>query len=63
MTLKDVLAHFGSTTATAAALGLSSQAVGQWTKRVPALRQKQIEEITSGVLKASPDIYKTSKAA
>lgn len=63
MTLKDVLDHFGSATEAGAALGLSSQAVGQWRKRVPPLRQKQIEELTGGALKASADIYKTNKAA
>lgn len=61
MTLQDVLDHFGTVTETATALGLTSQAVGQWSKKVPALRQKQIEELTEGALKASANIYKTTK--
>lgn len=54
MKVKDVIEHFGSQTATAKALGVSVPSVWAWvsSKKVPQLRQYQIEKITKGKLKA-----------
>ena len=55
MKTTDVIAHYGSQTATAAALGINQASVSQWGEHPPALRQLQIEQLTRGVLKAEPE--------
>ncbi|ATB63298.1 Cro/CI family transcriptional regulator [Pseudomonas mosselii] len=51
MTKSQAIQHFGSISALAKALGVTYEAVRQWSD-VPELRQYQIERITRGVLKA-----------
>lgn len=57
MLKKDVIEHFGSQASVAAALGISQPSVADWGETVPPLRQIQLERITGGKLKASPDIF------
>ncbi|MBB3142794.1 Cro/CI family transcriptional regulator [Halomonas organivorans] len=52
MKKSDVIAHFGSVSATAEALGITTQAVSLWADTVPMGRQWQIENITGGALRA-----------
>lgn len=54
MTIKQVIKHYGSIAETAAALGVTYQAVQQWVTngKVPEGRQWQIETLTKGKLKA-----------
>lgn len=51
MQIEDVIRHFGGRAQVAKALGLTDSAVYQWRKRVPLLRQMQIEAITDGALR------------
>ena len=51
MTVEQVIQHFGGVSQTARALGISYQAVAQWTS-VPEGRQWQIQALTNGQLKA-----------
>lgn len=57
MTPQDVIAHFGSQTATADALGLKQPSVSDWVRAgsVPWLRQLDIERMTGGALRANPE--------
>lgn len=50
----DVLAHFGSITAIAKAIGVSHAAVSKWDDTIPKGRAYQIEVMTGGKLKADP---------
>ncbi|MCO8166865.1 Cro/CI family transcriptional regulator [Pseudomonas sp. 21LCFQ02] len=50
MTKSQAIQHFGSVSALAKALGLTYEAVRQWSV-VPELRQYQIEKITKGALR------------
>lgn len=54
MTVDQVIKHYGSIADTAAALGVTYQAVQQWVanNRVPEGRQWQVETLTKGRLKA-----------
>jgi DNA-binding transcriptional regulator YdaS (Cro superfamily) len=52
MLTKTAIAHFGTQTALARALSITRSAVSQWGREVPALRQFQIERVTSGKLRA-----------
>jgi len=54
MTITEVLDHFGGINETAKALGITYQAVKQWTDRgqVPEGRQFQIQLLTGGALVA-----------
>jgi len=56
MKKKDVLEYFGGVKATATALGITSQAVSQWTERVPKESQKTIYIITDGALEMEPGV-------
>lgn len=58
MKTADVVKHFGSTYAVAAALGIKQPSVMGWGEHPPALRQFQIEALTGGELKAEPDCDK-----
>lgn len=55
MTPKQVIEHFKTQTAAAAALNIGQSAVANWCKRgsVPMLRQMQYEQLTKGKLKTS----------
>lgn len=52
MQKNDVLAFFGSITATAKAIGVSHAAVSKWDSTIPKGRAYQIEVLTGGKLKA-----------
>lgn len=52
MTLKQILKHYGGAANVANLLGITPQAVGQWSNRVPRLRQLQIQQLTGGALVA-----------
>lgn len=52
MLKSKVIKHFGSVTAVAEALGISSQAVSMWPDVVPVSRQFQLQLLTDGALKA-----------
>lgn len=60
MTKSDVLNHFGTQQAIADALGIYQSSVAEWTERIPALRQIQIERITLGALRADPECWPQS---
>lgn len=47
----DVIAHFGSVGAVAAALKIKGAAVSQWGDSVPVRRAYELERITNGALK------------
>lgn len=56
MKKRDVIAHFGSVGAVAAALKIKGAAVSQWGELVPVRRAYEIERLTKGVLKVEqPD--------
>lgn len=52
MRKSDVIEHFGSVTAAAKALELTTQAVSMWPETVPRKCQWQIDVLTNGKLKA-----------
>jgi hypothetical protein len=55
MTFDEVMAHYRTPAATARALGITRAAVCQWQgKRIPLLRQMQLEVLTAGALKRDP---------
>ena len=51
MLTSDVIAHFGSASETARALGIQRAAVYKWGERVPPLRAAQIHNLTRGKLR------------
>lgn len=53
--LDDVIAHFGSITALAEALDVTTQAISYWKAKggIPLQRAYQIEVLTGGVFKAA----------
>lgn len=51
MTKQEAIEHFGSVSALAEALEISTHAISQWGE-IPELRQFQIEVLTGGALKA-----------
>jgi hypothetical protein len=65
----DVIQHFGTGTAVAAALGIGKAFVSKWGADVPQRYAYEIERLTSGVLKADwpppdrPKMVGTSEAA
>jgi len=52
MRKQEALDFFGNQSKLAASLGVTRQAVSQWGDDIPGLRALQIEEVTSGQLKA-----------
>lgn len=54
MTLNQLIAHFGSVTEVARALGLKVPSVVVWDT-VPWLRQLQVEDLTKGKLRHDPN--------
>jgi hypothetical protein len=64
MRTKQAIDYYGSQAALARELGIRQQSITDWGDIVPALRQLQLEKLTRGKLKASPDVFETpSKAA
>lgn len=57
MYTRDVIAHFGSATATAKALDITKSAVSQWPKLVPLGRAYQIQAVTDGALAVDAAAY------
>ena len=57
MLKKDAIDHFGGQAELARALNIKTQSITDWGDCVPPLRQIQIEKITHGALKASPDVF------
>lgn len=51
MTKEQAIAHFGSVTAVAKALGIAQPSVSEWVE-IPPLRQLELERITKGALRA-----------
>jgi hypothetical protein len=62
MKKSDVIAHFGGEVKTAAALGLTRQAVYQWTDPIPERLAYKIQVMTAGVLRVDPSVYAKLKA-
>ena len=57
MKRSDAISHFGGIPELAKALGISYEAVRQWTETdIPLLRQYQIQVLTEGKLKAEDQI-------
>ena len=52
MKTSDVLKHYRTQVATAAALGINQSSISVWGKYPPDARQLQIEKLTSGALSA-----------
>lgn len=65
MTAEELIAHFGSVSATARALGVKDPSVSEWkaTGIVPELRQYQAEIATGGRLKADKPADRNREAA
>ena len=57
MKTSDVVRHYGTQTAAAAALGMDQSSVSGWGEFPPDKRQLQVERLTSGALKAEPGCY------
>ena len=58
MKTSDVVRHYGTQTAVAAALGMKNQSsVSGWGEYPPDKRQLQVERLTDGALKAEPGCY------
>lgn len=51
MKTKDAIAHFGTATAVADAVGISKAAVSQWGDRVPVASALMLERVTDGKLR------------
>ena len=58
MTKDQAVEHFGTQVQLAQALGMSQGSVSLWGTFPPALRQLQLEALTSGTLRAEPDCDK-----
>jgi len=52
MTIDEAVAHFGSKTKLAKALGINPSAVTMWGETIPEVRQYQIQVFSKGKLKA-----------
>ena len=57
MKTSDVVRHYGTQTAAAAALGMDQSSVSGWGEFPPDKRQLQVERLTNGLLKAEPGCY------
>lgn len=55
MTKDQAVAHFGTQTLLAKALGLTQGTISLWPDYPPPIRQLQIERLTGGALRAEPD--------
>jgi hypothetical protein len=65
MLKSDVLAHYGTSAKTAAALEITRQAVEKWPDAVPEGTAYKLQFITRGKLRVRPELYKrtTTNAA
>ena len=65
MTPQQVIDHFDSQVAAAAALGTGQPTISNWVKRgtVPALQQLRLEALTGGALKADKKILSARRAS
>lgn len=61
MRKSDVIKHYGTLTAVAAALDISLAAVSQWKRIVPEGSAYKIESLTAGKLKVDPRLYPSHK--
>lgn len=62
MKKSDVIAHFGSVGAVAAALKIAGAAVSQWGENIPVRRAYELERITNGALKVDSASEQTKAA-
>jgi len=58
MTKDELIHHFGSQSAVAAALGIKQPSVSTWSDPLPELRQLEIERLTGGKLRAGTECDK-----
>lgn len=58
----DLIKHFGSQLAAAAALDVTKQAVNGWGDIVPEGMAYKAQVITGGALKVDPSVYRKLKA-
>ncbi len=56
MTYDEAMAHFGTQTQLAQALGITQPAVSLWGRVIPPAYQYQLEIITGGLLMVDPDL-------
>ena len=63
MTYDQLINHFGTQVAVAAALGIKQPSVSEWKKEIPPLRQMQIQLITGGALRADCVVFESKKRA
>jgi hypothetical protein len=62
MRTSEAIRFYGdSKAALAAACGIAPPSIHDWGEYPPPLRQKQLEELTGGQLKAEPDVYSRRK--
>ena len=57
MKKSDLLKHFKTATAAAAALGITKQAIGGWDEVIPEGMAYKVQVITGEVLKVDPAVY------
>ncbi|MBV2128186.1 Cro/CI family transcriptional regulator [Arsukibacterium indicum] len=57
MKKQTVLDHFGGTSATAKALGITPASVSLWVDLVPKVRAYQLERMTKGKLRFNESLY------
>lgn len=58
MKKEEVIAHFGSISKTARALGITHVSVISWGEEIPELRAYQVEVVTKGALKVDEMKYR-----
>ena len=63
MNTSDAVSHFGSVTALARALDISTSAVYQWPDIVPEGTAYKLQVLTGGALQVKPELYRRNKAA
>lgn len=58
MTYDQLIAHYKTQSAAAAALKVAQSSVAEWKEKgVPPLRQLQAEKESKGKIKADPDVF------
>lgn len=57
MKKETVVAHFGSDTAVAEAMGITRQAVSKWPEIIPEGAAYKLQVITAGHLAVDPSMY------
>jgi DNA-binding transcriptional regulator YdaS (Cro superfamily) len=61
MKTQDAIAHFGSASQLASAVGISRAAVSQWGVYVPPGTASRLEKMTSGALVFDPSVYRHNR--